>query len=128
MVNRENWKNWVNVQNSLGFPNINKVGLERKDLIMDEGLEANYPTQEDVIEFNKKEDKKKEMVKHPNHYGGEENVYEAIKVIEAWELDFNLGNATKYISRAGKKINKLEDLEKASWYINREINKLKNER
>ena len=69
-----------------------------------------------------------EMVNHPNHYGGEENIYEAIKVIEAWDLGFNLGNSIKYISRAGKKNNKLEDLEKASWYINREINKLKNER
>lgn len=68
---------------------------------------------------------KKEMVNHPNHYGGKDNLYEAIKVIEAWDLGFNLGNTVKYISRAGKKINTLEDLEKASWYINREINKLK---
>ena len=71
---------------------------------------------------------KTEMVNHPNHYGGESNPYEAIKVIEAWDLGFNLGNTVKYISRAGKKTNTLEDLEKASWYINREINKLKNER
>ena len=71
---------------------------------------------------------KTEMVNHPNHYGGETNPYEAIKVIEAWDLGFNLGNTVKYISRAGKKTNTLEDLEKASWYINREINKLKNER
>ena len=68
---------------------------------------------------------KTEMVNHPNHYGGETNPYEAIKVIEAWDLGFNLGNTVKYISRAGKKTNTLEDLEKASWYINREINKLK---
>ena len=68
---------------------------------------------------------KKEMVNHPNHYGGKDNLYEAIKVIEAWDLGFNLGNTVQYISRAGKKINTLEDLEKASWYINREINKLK---
>ena len=65
------------------------------------------------------------MVNHPNHYGGKDNLYEAIKVIEAWDLGFNLGNTVKYISRVGKKINTLEDLEKASWYINREINKLK---
>ena len=42
-------------------------------------------------------------VEHPAHYGGENNPYEAIKVIEAWSLNFNLGNAVKYISRAGKK-------------------------
>ena len=34
----------------------------------------------------------KEMVNHPNHYGGEDNIYEAIKVIDAWELGFSLGN------------------------------------
>lgn len=42
-------------------------------------------------------------VNHPSHYGGEDNPYEAIKVIEAWNLGFCLGNAVKYISRAGKK-------------------------
>ena len=66
-----------------------------------------------------------EMVDHPTHYGGEDNVYEAIKVIEAWGLGFNLGNTIKYVSRAEKKSDTLEDLEKASWYINREIKKLK---
>ena len=64
---------------------------------------------------------KKEMVNHPQHYGGEENVYEAIKVIEAWNLNFSLGNVIKYISRAGKKNETLEDLEKAAWYLDRAI-------
>ena len=87
-----------------------------------------YPSQEEIIDFNRKEHCKNEMINHPLHYGGEDNLYEAIKVIEAWDLGFNLGNTIKYISRVGKKINTLEDLKKASWYINREINKLKNER
>jgi hypothetical protein len=43
-----------------------------------------------------------ESVNHPQHYGGD-TTYEAIKVIEAWELGFCLGNTVKYISRAGKK-------------------------
>ena len=70
----------------------------------------------------------KENVDHPNHYGGKDNPYEAIKVIEAWELGFNLGNTVKYISRAGKKDpNKhLEDLEKARFYLDREILKINN--
>lgn len=63
----------------------------------------------------------KEMVEHPDHYGGESNPYETIKVIEAWELSFNLGNTVKYISRAGKKGSKLEDLKKAYFYLEREI-------
>ena len=51
-----------------------------------------------------------EAVNHPAHYGGADNTYEAIKVIEAWQLGFCLGNAVKYISRAGKKGDALEDL------------------
>lgn len=62
-----------------------------------------------------------ERVNHPSHYGGEEDPYEAIKVIEAWGLGFNLGNTLKYISRAGKKGSLIEDLKKASWYLEREI-------
>lgn len=66
--------------------------------------------------------KKTEEVDHPAHYGGADNPYEAIKVIEAWELGFCLGNAVKYISRAGKKHpDSAVDLRKAAWYINREI-------
>lgn len=61
-----------------------------------------------------------ETVDHPAHYGGD-TVYEAIKVIEAWELNFHLGNAVKYIARAGKKSERLEDLKKAQWYLAREI-------
>lgn len=67
----------------------------------------------------------KEAVNHPVHYGSEEDPYETIKVIEAWGLGFNLGNTVKYISRAGKKNNlKVEDLKKALWYLNREIQNL----
>jgi hypothetical protein len=66
-----------------------------------------------------------ETVDHPAHYGGATNPYEVIKVIEAWGLGFSLGNAVKYIARAGKKGDTvqaaIEDLEKAAWYINREI-------
>lgn len=71
----------------------------------------------------------KESVHHPSHYGGKENLYEAIKVIEAWDLGFCLGNVVKYLSRAGKKSdNKIQDLEKARWYLDREIQKLKEEK
>ncbi len=60
-------------------------------------------------------------VDHPPHYGGKDNVYEAIKVIEAWSLGFNLGNALKYIARAEHKGRRIEDLKKAKWYLDREI-------
>ena len=65
------------------------------------------------------------QVNHPQHYGGENNPYEAIKVIEAWNLDFHLGNTIKYISRAGKKEDVIQDLEKAKWYLERKIEQLK---
>lgn len=70
-----------------------------------------------------------DQVNHPQHYGGKDNPYEAIKVIEAWELGFNLGNTVKYISRAGKKDSQKirEDLKKAAWYLNREIENLKSD-
>jgi hypothetical protein len=67
-----------------------------------------------------------EMVNNPLHYGGADNPYEAIKVIEAWGLDFHLGNTVKYISRAGIKNpdKELEDLKKAAWYLQRRIDNL----
>ena len=68
----------------------------------------------------------KEQVNHPQHYGGENNQYEAIKVIDAWDLGFSLGNTVKYISRAGKKgkDKELEDLRKALWYLQYHIETL----
>ena len=66
-------------------------------------------------------------VDHPNHYGGAESPYEAIKVIDAWGLSFCLGNVVKYIARAGKKDgnSELQDLQKAAWYLNHEIETIK---
>ena len=71
----------------------------------------------------------KEMVNHPEHYGGKENVYEVVKVCEAWGLDRDayLFNVVKYVGRAGKKNSdkEIQDLTKALWYLERKINNLK---
>jgi hypothetical protein len=58
-------------------------------------------------------------VNHPEHYkvGG----IETIDFIEAKSLSYNLGNVVKYLTRADYKGNKLQDLQKAQWYLNREI-------
>jgi hypothetical protein len=72
-------------------------------------------------------DPKLEVVNHPAHYGGADNLYEAIKVIEAWDLGFCLGNTVKYISRAGKKGDVIEDLKKARGYLDREIQRREKE-
>jgi len=59
----------------------------------------------------------------PSHYLGKDHPYEVIKVIRAWDLNFELGNAVKYIARAGKKDESktIEDLNKAVTYIQMEI-------
>jgi hypothetical protein len=60
-----------------------------------------------------------DLVNAPPHYtaGG----IETIDFIEAKQLNYNLGNAVKYISRADHKGNRIQDLQKAKWYIEREI-------
>lgn len=66
------------------------------------------------------------MVNHPGHYGGADNPYEVIKIIEALNMDFHLGNTFKYIARAGKKDTdkELQDLKKARFYLDRKISNL----
>lgn len=69
-------------------------------------------------------DNMREMVNSPDHYRGE-SLLEAIDVIEDFNLNFNLGNAIKYILRCNKKENCVQDLSKAMWYLNRELITLK---
>lgn len=75
------------------------------------------PTKKLVMKYTKTDN-----VNHPPHYktGG----IETIDFIEAKSLNYNLGNVVKYITRADHKGNKLEDLKKAQWYLNREVGKL----
>lgn len=66
-----------------------------------------------------------DLVNHPAHYkaGG----IETIDFIEAKDLNYRLGNVVKYVSRAGKKdSDPIQDLEKAAWYLQREIDARKN--
>ena len=61
-------------------------------------------------------------VNHPSHY----TQYLGLEVIDLTEqMNFNKGNAVKYIARSGFKSNEIEDLEKAAWYIAREISRVK---
>ncbi len=68
---------------------------------------------------------RREMVNHPRHYGGD-TVHEVIKCLKAWglEADALLWNAAKYIARAHLKGNKIEDLKKARFYLDRRISEL----
>lgn len=63
-----------------------------------------------------------DYVNHPPHYTNHPSGVECIQVTE--HMNFCLGNAIKYLWRAGEKGSKLEDLKKAAWYINREISRL----
>jgi hypothetical protein len=67
-------------------------------------------------------------VQHPKHYNF--GAVEVITAIDAWSLGFALGNAVKYIARAGRKDGEdpIEALEKAMWYLNHHITKLKLDR
>ena len=70
-----------------------------------------------------------EVVNPPGYYGGEDNPYEAIKIIEAYDLNFSLGNVIKYVLRAGKKNESaIEDLEKAARYIQFQIDYLRRQK
>lgn len=64
--------------------------------------------------------KNEDAVNHPKHYQGA-NGMEAIDVIEAFNLNFHLGNVVKYILRKDSKGDALQDLKKAKWYLGREI-------
>lgn len=66
-----------------------------------------------------------DQVNHPSHYQG--NKFEVIDIIEDFQLGFNLGNAIKYILRAGKKDSWESDIKKAIWYLERELKNNRNE-
>ena len=61
------------------------------------------------------------LINHPEHY--QSNGIEVIDIIDSFDLNFNLGNSIKYILRCDKKGNKKQDLLKALWYINHELQK-----
>lgn len=63
-----------------------------------------------------------DMINHPPHYKSHPSGIECIQIVE--HMPFNLGNAVKYIWRSDEKGNTIQDLKKAAWYIQREIERL----
>lgn len=102
------------------------ISIQKMELLLPvPGCDCSYCKSKtsDIIKATESE---QSQVDHPSHYGGKDNPYEAIKVIEAWGVGFNLGSVLKYISRCGKKHKTpIEDLEKARWYLDREIQNTK---
>ena len=78
-------------------------------------VDAHDPDETEVIETVE------DNVNHPTHYNSHPSGIECIQVTE--HMGFNIGNAIKYLWRADLKGNALQDLDKAKWYINREIEK-----
>lgn len=76
----------------------------------------------DVVTTDKKPDCISNVIDHPSHYN--RGKIEVIDFIEDQGLSFHLGNVIKYIARAGSKGDKLEDLKKARWYLDRYINEV----
>ena len=68
-----------------------------------------------------------DVIKHPSHYC-DGRLYEPKDVIRNWQLNFNLGNTVKYIARAGRKDDIIQDLKKARQYLDFEIEYLEKER
>lgn len=66
-----------------------------------------------------------DVINHPSHYA-EGRKFEPIDVIQDWQLNYFLGNIVKYISRAGRKGSAIEDLKKARFYLDRQIQALEN--
>jgi len=72
--------------------------------------------------MNNEHKKKMDLVNQPPHYKSHPSGIERIRITE--HFNFNRGNAIKYIWRAGEKNSEIQDLKKAAWYINREIERM----
>lgn len=85
----------------------------------DNSIESVKPRGHEVMTPITMHEPKSDPVNHPAHYkvGG----IETIDFIEAKRLNYNMGNAVKYITRADHKGNRKQDLEKAIWYLKREL-------
>lgn len=103
-----------------------RVRREKRNLDWRNALPAPEVTPSDADRMlawpEPEDDEAKNNVSHPPHYGGKDDPFEVIKIIEAKKLGFHEGNVLKYLLRATHKGNEIEDLEKAAWYLNRLIN------
>lgn len=101
------------------LPKYSKVPKKKEVQAIAEKVVKTIEEQEvKTIELPKNED----VINHPSHYT--RGKIEVIDFIEDQHLPYHLGNVIKYIARAGYKGDKLEDLKKARWYLDRYINEV----
>ena len=96
------------------LPKYSKVP-KKKEVAVEPVAQTIEETEVKTVELHKKED----VINHPSHYT--RGKIEVIDFIEDQQLPYHLGNVIKYIARAGYKGDKLEDLKKARWYLDRYI-------
>lgn len=99
------------------LPKYSKVP-KKKEVAVEPVAQTIEETEVKTIELPKQED----VINHPPHYT--RGKIEVIDFIEDQQLPYHLGNVIKYITRAGYKGDKLEDLKKARWYLDRYINEV----
>ena len=87
-----------------------------------EGIQE-YWSAPDPARRKRRKRRRDNKVDHPSHYN--KGKYEAIEVIEDWQLGFHCGSAIKYIARHQYKGNSIQDIEKAIWYLQRSLASLK---
>lgn len=108
----------------LSFAGIVLLGAQRSTVVMTDAeyrdLVASLGSQIPIRQEREWASMQPDPVNHPAHYGGD-LPHEPIKCISAWGLNFALGNVVKYIARAGKKGEPIEDLKKARFYLDWEI-------
>jgi hypothetical protein len=109
-----------------GFPACSSCIVQRpilRDVASESDVDGAYERMQDVITSAKKSGEssanQRDMINKPPHYTSA--AIEVIDIIEAFKLNFHLGNVVKYVLREGKKGDPLEDLKKARWYLDREI-------
>lgn len=121
-LTHQKWSENIDLKKEFGYSTIYKAlyGLENK--IENGELVESNSNPENVSQY------KNDPVNHPSHYT--DGKIEVIDFILDKKLNFTRGNAVKYISRAGKKNpeTEIEDLQKAAWYINKEIQRLQGDK
>ena len=121
-LTHQKWSENIDLKKEFGYSTIYKALYDLENKIENGELVESNSNPENVSQGEN------DPVNHPSHYT--DGKIEVIDFILDKKLNFTRGNAVKYISRAGKKNpeTEIEDLQKAAWYINKEIQRLQGDK
>ena len=121
-LTHQKWSDNIDLKKEFGYSTIYKALYDLENKIENGELVESNSNPENVSQG------KNDPVNHPSHYT--DGKIEVVDFILDKKLNFTRGNAVKYISRAGKKNpeKEIEDLQKAAWYINKEIQRLQGDK